>query len=124
VIACTCSILQWCDQEPQNDSVLTTPSVHALGVLQWCNQEPEPQEDVALDNWLLDFAAVFRETSGIDPERHFELQQLGWEKVQEAMEATITCDKALPLLDAAALKFAEVTASGATRQTSSSLAGS
>jgi chemotaxis protein histidine kinase CheA len=67
---------------------------------------------VEIDQWIVDFAHLFRDSTGIDFDRHVELHNLGWDKIQEAMDATLRADKALPLLDAAADKFAEVTISG------------
>lgn len=65
-----------------------------------------------IDDWLVDFAHLFRENLGIDPERHVDMHTLGVEKCQKALEAAIHCDKALPIFDEAAEKFKEVTCVG------------
>ncbi|GMH37813.1 hypothetical protein BSKO_05686 [Bryopsis sp. KO-2023] len=65
-----------------------------------------------IDDWLVDFANLFRENLGIDPERHVDMHNLGVEKCQKALEAAIHCDKALPIFDEAAEKFKEVTCVG------------
>jgi tetratricopeptide (TPR) repeat protein len=76
-------------------------------------QQPAAQpEMVEIDQWIVDFAHLFRDSTGLDFDRHVELHNLGFDKIQEAMDSSLRSDKALPLLDAAADKFAEVTISG------------
>eukprot|EP00803_Ostreobium_quekettii_P008486 evm.model.scf_2126.1 EVM.evm.TU.scf_2126.1 scf_2126:13698-15628(-) len=65
-----------------------------------------------IDDWLLDFANLFRESLGIEPDRHVEMHNIGVEKCQRALEAAIHSDKALPIFDEAAEKFKEVTCVG------------
>lgn len=65
-----------------------------------------------IDDWLVDFANLFRENLGIDPERHVDMHNLGVEKCQKALEAAIHCDQALPIFNEAAEKFKEVTCVG------------
>lgn len=75
-------------------------------------KKEETQEVYEIDEWLLEFANLFRDMTGIDPDKHIDLHNEGWDKVSKAMEATLQSDKALPIFDAAAAKFAEVTATG------------
>lgn len=65
-------------------------------------------EVVEIDEWLVDFANLFREMSGIDPDRHIDFHNEGWDTCSKAMEATLRCDAALPLFDRAAERFKEV----------------
>jgi hypothetical protein len=37
---------------------------------------------VELDQWLIDFASLFREHTGLDPERHLDLNGVGWDRIQ------------------------------------------
>ena len=50
--------------------------------------------------------------AGVDPDKHLDLQTLGWDKCTAAMEEAISCDKAEPIFQAAADKFQEVAATG------------
>lgn len=49
---------------------------------------------------------------GVDPDKHLDLQQLGWDKCTQAMEEAIASDKAEPIFQQAADKFQEVAATG------------
>ncbi len=44
--------------------------------------EPAPAEHYELDPWLMDFAQLFREVLNVEPERHLDLTQIGWERLQ------------------------------------------
>ena len=50
--------------------------------------------------------------AGIDPDKHLDLQTLGWDKCTAAMEEAISSEKAEPIFQAAADKFQEVAATG------------
>lgn len=50
--------------------------------------------------------------AGVDPDKHLDLQTLGWDKCTAAMEEAISCEKAEPIFQAAADKFQEVAATG------------
>lgn len=65
-----------------------------------------------IDEWLVDFANLFREITGVDSDRHVELHNLGWDKTQRAMDAALMSDKALPLFARGAERFKEVTCTG------------
>ncbi len=51
-------------------------------------------------------------SAGIDPDKHLDLQTLGWDKCTAAMEEAISSEKAEPIFQAAADKFQEVAATG------------
>eukprot|EP00191_Tetraselmis_sp_GSL018_P019770 CAMPEP_0177592292 /NCGR_PEP_ID=MMETSP0419_2-20121207/8478_1 /TAXON_ID=582737 /ORGANISM="Tetraselmis sp., Strain GSL018" /LENGTH=632 /DNA_ID=CAMNT_0019083141 /DNA_START=169 /DNA_END=2066 /DNA_ORIENTATION=- len=72
----------------------------------------QAEEVFELDDWLIDFANLFREHLGIGPDRHVDLHNEGWEKCTQALDAAVQSEKAGPLFDQAAARFAEVTASG------------
>ncbi len=37
---------------------------------------------VEIDQWIVDFAHLFRDSTGLDFDRHVELHNLGWDKIQ------------------------------------------
>eukprot|EP00210_Caulerpa_lentillifera_P004482 g4276.t1 len=65
-----------------------------------------------IDDWLVEFANLFRERTGIDPDRHVDMHNLGVEKCQRALESAINSPEALPIFEEAAEKFKEVTCVG------------
>ncbi|KAL2253320.1 HSP-interacting protein [Sesamum indicum] len=72
-------------------------------------EDPECKE-VEMDDWLFEFAQLFRTHVGIDPDAHIDLHELGMELCSEALEETVTSEEAQNLFDKAALKFQEVAA--------------
>lgn len=66
-----------------------------------------------IEQWLVDFANLFRDSLGIEPDRHLDLTNYGWEKMQAALDSAVLSDKAPPLFDQAADRFQDVTAHGA-----------
>ncbi|KAJ4703997.1 Octicosapeptide/Phox/Bem1p domain-containing protein / tetratricopeptide repeat-containing protein [Melia azedarach] len=73
------------------------------------SEDPESKE-VEMDDWLFEFAQLFRTHVGIDPDAHIDLHELGMELCSEALEETVTSEEAQSLFDKAALKFQEVAA--------------
>ncbi|CAN8305426.1 unnamed protein product [Cochlearia groenlandica] len=73
------------------------------------SEDPEMKE-LEMDDWLFDFAQLFRSHVGIDPDAHIDLHELGMELCSEALEETVTSEEAQPLFDKAAAKFQEVAA--------------
>ncbi|KAK4485045.1 hypothetical protein RD792_007653 [Penstemon davidsonii] len=71
--------------------------------------DPECKE-VEMDDWLFEFAQIFRTHVGIDSDAHIDLHELGMELCSEALEETVTSEEAQSLFDKAALKFQEVAA--------------
>lgn len=53
---------------------------HAMHRLQ--EQQPAQPEMVEIDQWIVDFAHLFRDTTGLDFDRHVELHNLGFDKIQ------------------------------------------
>mmetsp|Transcript_7816 Transcript_7816/g.14800 ORF Transcript_7816/g.14800 Transcript_7816/m.14800 type:complete len:667 (-) Transcript_7816:369-2369(-) len=68
------------------------------------------EEVVEFDDWLLDFAELFREHLGIDADGHVDLHNEGLEKCNQALEAAVGSEAAVPLFEQAAAKFQEVAA--------------
>ncbi|KAJ4915657.1 Octicosapeptide/Phox/Bem1p (PB1) domain-containing protein / TPR-containing protein [Raphanus sativus] len=73
------------------------------------SEDPEMKE-LEMDDWLFDFAQLFRSHVGIDPDAHVDLHELGMELCSEALEETVTSEEAQPLFEKAAAKFQEVAA--------------
>ncbi|EOY11903.1 hypothetical protein QUC31_001542 [Theobroma cacao] len=73
------------------------------------SEDPECKE-VEMDDWLFEFAQLFRTHVGIDPDAHIDLHELGMELCSEALEETVTSEEAQILFDKAAAKFQEVAA--------------
>ncbi|MED6195245.1 Protein clmp1 [Stylosanthes scabra] len=67
-------------------------------------------KEVEMDDWLFEFAQLFRSHVGIDPDAHIDLHELGMELCSEALEETVTSEEAQELFDKAASKFQEVAA--------------
>lgn len=78
--------------------------------LELCRVEAEAEEVVEFDDWLLDFAELFREHLGIDADGHVDLHNEGLEKCNLALEAAVGSEAAVPLFEQAAAKFQEVAA--------------
>ena len=72
-----------------------------------------PNEVVEIDEWILDFAALFREHLGIDAEAHLDFHTDGLEKCSEALEPTKTLEESNGpdgILSEASKKFQEAAA--------------
>ncbi|XP_057499083.1 protein CLMP1-like [Actinidia eriantha] len=73
------------------------------------SEDPECKE-VEIDDWLFEFAQLFRTHVGIDPDAHIDLHEIGMELCSEALEDSVTSEEAQSLFDKAASKFQEVVA--------------
>jgi hypothetical protein len=60
----------------------------------------------------VDFANLFRDALGVEPDKHLDLTNFGWEKLQSALDSAVLSDEAPKLFDQAADRFQEVTAHG------------
>lgn len=74
--------------------------------------EQQPQETYEIEQWLVDFANLFRDALGVEPDKHLDLTNYGWEKLQSALDSAVLSDEAPKLFDQAAERFQEVTAHG------------
>jgi len=86
------------------------PSTPPAVALELTRVEAEGEEVVEFDDWLLDFAELFREHLGIDADGHVDLHNIGLEKCNQALEAAVSSEQATPLFEQAAAKFQEVAA--------------
>ena len=87
----------------------------ALCLLQQAEAAAGAQQNEAfeIDQWILDFANLFREQLNIEPDKHLDLTNMGWDKLQAALDSAVQSDQAPAIFDAAADKFQEVSAHGA-----------
>ncbi|KAF0917411.1 hypothetical protein E2562_017860 [Oryza meyeriana var. granulata] len=67
-------------------------------------------KEAEIDDWLLQFADLFRNQVGIDADAHLDLHELGMELCSEALEETVTSEEAQALFEMATAKFQEVAA--------------
>ncbi|XP_043691332.1 protein CLMP1-like [Telopea speciosissima] len=67
-------------------------------------------KEIEIDDWLFEFAQLFRTHVGIDPDVHIDLHEFGMELCSEALEEIVTSEEAQSLFDMAASKFQEVAA--------------
>lgn len=44
--------------------------------------QQQQQETFEIDQWIVDFAQLFREQLGVDPDKHLDLTNIAWEKLQ------------------------------------------
>ena len=72
----------------------------------------QQNEAFEIDQWILDFANLFREQLNIEPDKHLDLTNMGWDKLQAALDSAVQSDQAPAIFDAAADKFQEVSAHG------------
>ena len=69
-------------------------------------------ELVEIDSWVVQLAQLVREQLNIDPDRHVDLQQEGWEHVSQALDKVLVSDEAVQLFEQGIGKFKEVVALG------------
>ncbi|GIL43557.1 hypothetical protein Vafri_1256 [Volvox africanus] len=69
-------------------------------------------EELHLDSWLVDFAHLFIQQTGLEPDKHVDLHNMGWEAISKGLESTIHSDSALPLFEKAKDSFRDVACTG------------
>ncbi|XP_060195963.1 protein CLMP1 [Lycium barbarum] len=94
-------------ENPDNESNKAEKGINKEKAV--ATENPDCKE-VEMDDWLFEFAQLFRTHVGIDPDAHIDLHELGMELCSEALEETVTSEEAQALFDKAALKFQEVAA--------------
>lgn len=103
------------EEEELERQAIAAAQQRALLAKAQARKENEPatsNEVYEIDEWLIDFANLFRDMTGIDPDRHVDFHNLGWEACTKAMDSALASEKALPLFDRAAERFKEVTCTG------------
>ncbi len=71
--------------------------------------QQQPEEQVyELDDWMIDFAELFKEHLGVDIDTPLDLSKIAWEKCAQALDEAVHNSKSEKLLRQAANKFEEV----------------
>nr|GFD39606.1 hypothetical protein [Tanacetum cinerariifolium] len=98
--------------ESAEETVIDDNKIEEAGLKKTDKEGTDDSElkEVEMDDWLFEFAQLFRTHIGIDPDAHIDLHELGMEMCSEALEETVTSEKAQALFDKASLKFQEVAA--------------
>lgn len=65
-----------------------------------------------VEDWIVQFARLFKEHVGFDSDSYLDLHELGMELYSEAIEETVTTENAQKLFDIAGGKFQEMAALG------------
>lgn len=81
--------------------------VHSNGSLE--NVE-EQGNSFCIDEWIVEFARLFKNHVGVDSDAYLDLHQLGMKLYAEAMEDTVTSDEAMEVFEVASAKFQEMAA--------------
>lgn len=70
----------------------------------------DERELTSIEDWIIQFARVFKNHVGFDSDSYLDLHELGMKLYSEAMEDTVTNDDAQELFEMAADKFQEMAA--------------
>ncbi|KAA3486047.1 Octicosapeptide/Phox/Bem1p domain-containing protein/tetratricopeptide repeat-containing protein [Gossypium australe] len=68
------------------------------------------QDSCCIDDWIIEFARLFKRHVGFDSDAYLNLHELGMKPYSEAMEDTVTSEEAQDHFGSAAEKFQEMTA--------------
>ncbi|KAK4257463.1 hypothetical protein QN277_007047 [Acacia crassicarpa] len=73
-------------------------------------KEKEMIRSSCIEDWIIQFAELFRNHVGIGSDRYLDFHELGMKLYSEAMEETVTGEEAQSLFDMAGAKFQEMAA--------------
>ncbi|XP_047325497.1 protein PHOX1-like [Impatiens glandulifera] len=73
-------------------------------------EKSEELSNEVIDDWIVQFARLFKNHVGFDSDSYLDLHELGMKLYSEAMEETVTSDDAQELFNIAADKFQEMAA--------------
>ena len=59
-----------------------------MSLLQAAAVEPEAPQMMELDSWIVDFAHLFREHCGLDIDKHLDLNNVAWDRIQVSYTGT------------------------------------
>ncbi|KAK8959719.1 hypothetical protein KSP40_PGU013804 [Platanthera guangdongensis] len=75
------------------------------------NLNGEEERDLCcINEWIVEFAQLFKNHVGIDSDAYLDLHQLGMKLYSEAMEETVTSEEAMEVFELASVKFQEMAA--------------
>lgn len=81
--------------------------VHSNGSL---GNVEEQGNSCCINEWILEFARLFKNHVGVDSDAYLDLHQLGMKLYSEAMEDTVTSEEAMEVFEVASAKFQEMAA--------------
>ncbi|XP_028753986.1 protein PHOX1 [Neltuma alba] len=73
-------------------------------------KEKEMIRPSCIEDWIIQFAQLFKNHVGIESDRYLDFHELGMKLYSEAMEETVTSEEAQSLFDMAGAKFQEMAA--------------
>lgn len=73
-------------------------------------KEEEMIRSSCIEDWIIQFAQLFKNYVGIESDRYLDFHELGMKLYSEAMEETVTSEEAQSLFDMAGAKFQEMAA--------------
>lgn len=81
--------------------------VHSNGSL---GNVEEQGNSCCIDEWIVEFARLFKNHVGVDSDAYLDLHQLGMKLYSEVMEDTVTSEEAMEVFEIASAKFQEMAA--------------
>lgn len=74
--------------------------------------EKQAAEEVQVEDWMIDFARVFSSLTSLDPNRHLESHNLGYDQLSKGVDAAVQSEEAPALFAKAADNFRDATCAG------------
>ncbi|TVU10844.1 hypothetical protein EJB05_44397 [Eragrostis curvula] len=103
------------EREITRDLIMPASSFHLQERNQYSTSEcgssrKEDEKNSCVDDWMMQFARLFRNHAGFDSDACLDLRDLGMRLYYDAMEDTITSEEAQEIFQAAESKFQEMAA--------------
>ncbi|GMI92468.1 Phox1 [Hibiscus trionum] len=98
------------DQEPAYEGVSKEEVVKREEKLNDVVENGEAIKGTSMEDWIVQFALLFKNHVGFDSDSYLDLHELGMKLYSEAMEDTVTSEDAQELFEIAADKFQEMAA--------------
>lgn len=104
------------DQEPSFDEPKNKEEVEKLEIKEngfsenGSMRKREENGSFCIDNWIVQFARIFKNHVGFNSDAYLDLHQIGMKLYSEAIEDIVTSEEAQDLFKVAAEKFQEMTA--------------
>ncbi|KAI3729999.1 hypothetical protein L6452_18674 [Arctium lappa] len=76
------------------------------------NREVDNKVTTCVEDWIVQFARLFKDHVGFDSDSYLDIHELGMELYSDAIEETVTTENAQKLFDIAGAKFQELAALG------------
>ncbi|KAL8121078.1 hypothetical protein AgCh_018009 [Apium graveolens] len=99
------------DREPLYDGkVLNNNAAKGADASDVCNVKATENGPCCVEDWIVQFARLFKNHVGFDSDSYLDLHELGVKLYTEAMEETVTSEAAQQIFEIALEKFQEMTA--------------